>query len=131
MREIRFRLRIGDKIVGWEKWCPSVGGNVDGRLFVKPNGCAGWDYIPHTDKDQFTGLCDRKGKEIYEGDILRRHLTGTLYSILEVFWNEETSGFCTRPHTPYGSNPLEKEKAGWYEIVGNVFQNKDLLKEKP
>jgi len=136
MREIKFRLRIGDEIVGYEKWRDDT--------VVEPSYGCWWVYsrdnemwsagsISHTDKDQFTGLCDKKGKEIYEGDILQdtyiinnqEHKSRTM----QVLWIPEDCCFGLKPSTPYDYSPLNSNKHR--EIIGDVFQNKDLLKEKP
>lgn len=119
MRGIKFRLRLGDKIVGYEEW-------VGEYWLYSTKNCLPWsdEFIPHTDKDQFTGLCDKKGKEIYEGDIARHYKFGD-FDLKEPIVGEvviETTRGVT-----IGSWPASKD----IEIIGNVFQNKDLLEKKP
>lgn len=64
---------------------------------------------------QFTGLLDRNGKEIYEGDIVKCHkCDGQIYCIL---WNEY--------HTGWG---FIKSEAEGFEIIGNAYENPELLK---
>ena len=92
------------------------------------SGCGveryGKSYVDHTtgehdaDRDyiemdkiellQFTGLLDKNGKEIYEGDIVRRE--DSLNWIVK--W--EGQGF----------EPIELEK---WEIIGNIHENPELL----
>ena len=92
---------------------------------------------------QYTGLRDKNGKEIYEGDILlsQAYLTRP-YSqsaksrrfkvVVEYLIDEEAgeSGFITRE--------IEKHKDYRYgqwgdffdcEVIGNIYENPELLKE--
>ena len=74
---------------------------------------------------QWTGLKDRNGKEIYEGDILQDYgKNGKPITRVKVIWND---GF-------WDGEPLEGERyktcyAGFKrcEIIGNVFKNPELL----
>lgn len=69
---------------------------------------------------QYTGLRDRHGKEIYEGDIVRSSAEIVLVEWRGEMWTEE--GFIT------GFSELF-EGANCYEIIGNVYENPELLKE--
>lgn len=82
---------------------------------------------------QFTGLLDVKGKEIYEGDILeffpKRKGFGYNKFIGYVFYeNEEAKYYHTflegRPPKCFWGRFSEWE----YKVIGNTFENPELLK---
>jgi len=87
---------------------------------------------------QFTGLKDKNGKEIYEGDILKDDQE----ELLEVKFGKlplDKGGDCVCTYQAFyckcygklGRLPMhECENIGeWMEVVGNIYENKDLLKE--
>lgn len=79
---------------------------------------------------QFTGLLDKNGKEIYEGDLIHGAEGGHLS---EVFFNE---GYFQLRHNHYDMSGnitgVYEQVLGWLvsplEVVGNIYENKELLK---
>lgn len=75
---------------------------------------------------QFTGLKNKNEKEIYEGDILKiNYIGGNGFEYKEVI--EDRGAFCVNYSKDY--HPLLNEVNNCSEIVGNIYQNPELLKK--
>ncbi|MDO4929614.1 MAG: YopX family protein [Bacteroidales bacterium] len=108
-----------------------------GEHFITPDEIYSWPY-PSADDflvdpesiGQFTGLHDINGKEIYEGDIIKK-VTYPFDSHYVVKWD---AAYCSVKFydvsffkfylTPHDFETTE------FEIVGNIHENPELLKTK-
>lgn len=115
---------MSQRVIRFRAWNVKLKHHMDdprhdylGMAFEERQGSK--DYIV----EQFTGLTDKNGKEVYEGDIIKSR-----YGYHEVMWYED--------HTPErgGMDDMwETKKSGWFifypcEVVGNIHEHRELLK---
>lgn len=129
MREVNFRGKIVDgnewrygpllkqSYRGYDRWYIGFvqNGSIEGR---------------HVDPETIgmgTGVLDKEGKEIFEGDIVQNGDGGYFYI---VYWWGEDSAFRGKQigsSSTIGLNYWRKE----LRIVGNIYDNPELMQYKP
>ena len=138
MREFRVYLKSEKKYMQ----LVSILFHIDGiKIDCKYKSKLGeWIYFKNVAKnefvlEQFTGLKDKNGVEIYEGDIIS--VNGKYEKIVEFhadffgftltnisdLKNKDWMEIRQRPHSQWFSD-FKRE----IEVIGNIHQNKDLLK---
>ena len=124
MREIKFR---GLSLTG--DW---IYGNLDNQgnmveIFNRDDGMFSKSVVMPKTIGQYTGLKDKDGKEIYEGDILEFSKGGIRY----VKWTDTFKVFVlvdpTGKEIPMNISNYATELI---KIIGNIFENKELLKTR-
>ena len=126
MRIIKFRVWDG-KYMDYDVWVNSSGAfGEPEKKYNTPN----IEISSYPNKSiimQFTGLHDKNGKEIYEGDIVsyKRNVgnwTGkSLTTIHEIIFTEEINAFVMKDNSGYIK--LRKHWGYEYEVIGNIYEN--------
>lgn len=139
MREILFKAKRKDN----GKWVEGYYTKCNGKTFVGINisiygdvfevfctPVIRWFEVDPKTLCQFTGLCDKSGNKIWENDTLMAHLDESYpedatYETVEwgvAGWVGHEAGSTDREY-------LGEFDIKHFEVVGNIFDNKELLQE--
>lgn len=137
MREILFRGKRtdnGEWVEGYLVCDRTFWGEPGFHAYIvsheHPSGCFGSDIYIEVDPStvgQYTGLTDKNGKRIFEGDIVKDDSISLLGDVV----------FSTVGVPSFGINDvhdgLQYHDSFWHEleIIGNIHDNQELMKEEP
>lgn len=77
---------------------------------------------------QSTGLCDQEGTEVFEGDILH-HQIQTEYTFIVKYDKDKGRWYGDGLSRTYRID-ITKEFLPYYKVIGNIYENPELLEEK-
>lgn len=81
-----------------------------------------WEPVDEVELMMYTGQQDKHGNDIYEGDIVKSFNTADT-----VYWNEGCSSFYRQDKYEGESYPVETEYTKYREIIGNKYENPELV----
>ena len=137
MREILFRGKRIDNgewvegyLAAYDMICPSHTYPVDTvsatGLFYGLTPYVGFVDIDPATIGEYTGLTDKNGERIFEGDILEHHAQGDIIvNRGEVGWDERHGMWVHKLNTMTPSFYMHNHAA--VEVIGNIHDNPELL----
>lgn len=127
MRTIKFRGKNldGEWVYGFyvEEERQTINGFEKKHFIVND----GYDYVKPETVGQFTGLHDKDGKEIYEGDILQLKYSDGSYHSSSVYYTQQ------KGYWAVDVSINERIILGYIDrtklvVIGNIHDNPELLK---
>lgn len=127
MRPIKYKQALTDfgRFCGWHYW-----GFIDGK-FVEPSFSSNFGVqAAQKNSQEYTGLKDKNGKEIYESDIVRATANGNRK--YQIVWMDGGLGHwwiadIQRDNFIPNKIPINLNAI---EVIGSIWENPELLEVK-
>lgn len=107
----------------------------NGDIWIIDEDSVAGDWIVNNDLHlmQSTGLKDKNGKEIFDGDVLEIEDEGEVLGNAKLTWDNEQAVFMIEAISVDDIAPFHEiisDETYSYRVVGNVYKNPELLEDK-
>lgn len=102
----------------------------NGDIWIIDEDSVAGEWIVNNDIHlmQSTGLVDKEGIEVFEGDILH-HQIQTEYTFIVKYDKDKGRWYGDGLSRTYRID-ITKEFLPYYKVIGNIYENPELLEEK-
>ena len=125
-REILFRGKIIELCKYQGQWLEGFFGSDNGKTFIaiqNENGLNGY-FCDSKTVGQYTGLTDKNGTRIFEGDIVKTSHGGSTY-YAKIEWDD--GSFWVTNHDIQMPSYISEVSKTYLEVIGNIHDNPELL----
>lgn len=119
MKELKFRAWDGKKMI--DDVIPASETSII-ELYDRYE----WGETEVKAVEQYTGLKDKNGKEIFIGDIVSEHNGDIIGEIIQ----KPSGEYCIAWIGIYAGSSILYDELSMCEVVGNIHENADLLGDK-
>ena len=127
MREIKFRAWNKDEnsMVDLKAITPlALSSSMNNQMALQGKDGLFLPFFDNVELMQYTGLKDKNGKEVFEGDIVSK--AGAF-----IVWSEDLSCWCFAFKNDSIQTPLFhiRKATSEMDVIGNIYENANLLAE--
>ena len=130
-REILFRGKIIELCKYQGQWLEGFFGSDNGKTFIaiqNENGLNGY-FCDSKTVGQYTGLTDKNGTRIFEGDIVKQEFSKFRQSTNEICeFHDGSFGLKIKDLGIEKFLPFACICNATYKVIGNIYDNPELLK---
>lgn len=100
-------------------------GNIS-TVFIQSETLGSNAYLKDIELMQSTGLCDKEGTEVFEGDILH-HQIQTEYTFIVKYDKDKGRWYGDGLSRTYRIDIAKRFLPYYYKVIGNIYETPELL----